>query len=234
MDKELRYHRHRFPIDIISQCVWLYFRFSLSYRDVEQMMAERGVVMSYETVRDWCTKYGNLYTKRLRRLHGKSGSEAWHLDEVYVEIGGQLRHLWRAVDQEGNVIDILVQNKKNTAAAKRFFRKLLKSEGRSPRKIVTDRLASYGAAINELGIIAEHIRSKSANNRAENSHQSTRERERRRRLFRSAKEAQRFLSTYSTIFNQFRQSRHLVSATTHRELMGRRFAEWRDVCAAEV
>jgi putative transposase len=206
----------------------------LSYRDVEQMMAERGVTVSYETVRHWCDKYGRLYTKRLRKHCRGQTSDTWHLDEVYLSINGTCKYLWRAVDQDGGVIDILVQRRKDAPAAKRFFRKILQSQCSPPRKIVTYRLASYSAAIEEMKIGALHVRDKRANNRAENSYQPTRERERRRRLFRSAKEAQRFLSTYSTIFNQFRQSRHLVSATTHREQMGRRFAEWRDVCAAEV
>jgi putative transposase len=206
----------------------------LSYRDVEQMMAERGVTVSYETVRHWCDKYGRLYTKRLRKNCGGQSGDTWHLDEVYLSINGTCQYLWRAVDQDGGVIDILVQRRKDAPAAKRFFRKILKSQSGPPRRIVTDRLASYSAAIEQMKIGALHVRDKRANNRAENSHQPTRERERRRRRFKSAKEAQRFLSTYSTIFNQFRQSRHLVSATTHRELMGRRFAEWRDVCAAEV
>jgi putative transposase len=234
MQKELRYYRHRFPIDVISQCVWLYFRFSLSYRDVEQMMAERGVTVSYETVRHWCDKYGRLYTKRLRKHCVTQNDDTWRLDEVYLTINGTCQYLWRAVDQDGGVIDTLVQRRKDAPAAKRFFRKILKSQCNPPRKIVTDRLASYSAAIEDMRIGALHVRDKRANNRAENSQQPTRERERRCRRFKSAKEAQRLLSTYSTICNQFRQRRHLVSADTHRELMGRRFAEWRDVYVAEV
>jgi putative transposase len=179
-------------------------------------MAERGVTVSYETVRHWCDKYGRLFTKRLRKhCIGQTG-DTWHLDEVHLTIDGTCQYLWRAVDQDGGVIDILVQRRKDAPAAQRFFRKMLKSQPSPPRTIVTDRLASYSAAIEEMKIGAVHVRDKRANNRAENSHQPTRERERRRRRFRSAKEAQRFLSTYSTICNQFRQSRHLVSATTQR------------------
>ena len=223
------YPRHRFPVDVISQCVWLYFRFSLSLRDVEMMMAERGVVLSYETVRNWCDKYGQQYAKRLKKRCGPMG-DTWHLDEVYLKIDGRLQYLWRAVDQEGGVIDILVQSRRNAGAASRFFRKLLRFEPGQPRTIVTDRLGSYSAALRGL-LSVEHVRNKGANNRAENSHQPTRERERRRRRFRSACEAQRFLSIFSPICNHFRNSRRAMKAANHRAVMARRFAEWREICA---
>ncbi len=229
MNTHRRYPRHRFPIDIISQCVWLYFRFCLSYRDVEEMMAERGVTVSYETIRSWCRKFGGDYARRLRARQGRLG-DTWHLDEVYLRIGGKLQYLWRAVDQDGEVLDILVQTRRNKAAALKFFRKLLKGQGGLPRRIVTDKLGSYAAAKAEMMLSVEHVRDKGANNRAENSHQPTRERERRRRRFKSPGEAQRFLSTFSVINNHFRPSRHLLKAAHYRQVMGRRFAEWRDVC----
>ena len=230
MTSALHYPRHRFPIDIVSQCVWLYFRFSLSYRDVEVLMAERGVNLSYATVRSWCDKFGREYAKRLKKRTGDSG-DTWHLDEVYLKVGGKLQYLWRAVDQEGRVIDILVQSRRNTEAARRFFRKLLKSEPCEPRQIVTDRLGSYAGALRGLLNGVRHVRDKGANNRAENSHQPTREHERRRRRFRSACEARRFLSTFSPICNHFRQSRHTLKAENHRLVMARRFAQWREICA---
>jgi len=233
MNSRSRYHRHRYPIDIISQCVWLYFRFSLSYRDVELLMAERGISVSYETVRAWCSKFGKEYAKRLRRSRGPVG-DTWHLDEVYLKINGQFQYLWRAVDQENQVIDVLVQSKRDTRAAARFFRKLLGNEGKLPRRIITDRLGSYRAAMRTIIPGVLHTQDKGANNRAENSHKPTRERERRRCRFRSASEAQRFLSTFSAISNQFRQGRHLVTASNHRILMTRRFAEWRVICASVV
>ena len=223
------YARHRFPPEIISRCVWLYFRFCLSYRDVEQIMADRGVAVSYEAVRVWCHKFGRVYAKRLKAGRGPSG-DAWYLDEVVLKIAGRRQYLWRAVDQEGQVIDILVQSRRDASAARRFFRLLLKGEGTAPRRLVTDQLRSYlGAARRDMGS-AIHVRDKGANNRAENSHQPTRERERRRRRFKSAREAQRFLSTFSSISNHFRLSRHLMTASTHRTLAGRRIAEWRAIC----
>ena len=229
MTKDLRYHRHRFPIDVISQCVWLYFRFCLSYRDVEEMMAERGVIISYETIRGWCGKFGSDYARRLRRQRG-CGGDTWHLDEVYLRINGRHQYLWRAVDQEGEVLDILVQPRRNKAAAIKFFRKLLKGQGVAPRQIVTDKLASYSAAKAEVMPCVMHVRDKGANNRAENSHQPTRERERRRRRCKAPGEAQRFLATFSTISNHFRPGRHLLKADHYRNIMGRRFADWREIC----
>jgi putative transposase len=229
MNTTNRYFRHRYPIDIISQCVWLYFRFCLSYRDVEEMMAERGVAVSYETIRVWCGKYGQEYARRLRRQRG-FGGDIWHLDEVYLRIGGQFQYLWRAVDQEGEVLDILVQPQRDKAAALRFFRKIMKGQGRSPRQIVTDKLASYPAAKAHVMPSVKHIRDKGANNRAENSHQPTRERERRRRRFRSAGEAQRFLAIFSTISNHFRPGRHLLKAKHYRQVMEDRFTVWQDMC----
>jgi putative transposase len=182
-------------------------------------------------VRAWCEKFGREYAKRLRKSRGAIG-DTWHLDEVYLRIDGCNQYLWRAVDQHGEVIDILVQSQRNTRAAERFFRKLLKVQGTLPRRLVTDQLGSYGSAARKPTPGVAHIRRKGANNRAENSHQPTRERERRRRRFRSPGEAQRFLSTFSTISNQFRQPRHQMQACHHRVLMARRFAEWREVCSS--
>jgi putative transposase len=139
------YSGYRFPAVIISHCTWLYFRFALSYRDVEEMMAERGVIVSYESVREWCLKFGGMYTKRIRSRHGRLG-DRWHLDEVFLTINGKLQYLWRAVDQDGEVLDILVQSRRNKKAAKKFFRKLLKGLQYVPRVIVTDKLRSYAAA----------------------------------------------------------------------------------------
>jgi putative transposase len=172
------YFRRRFPAEIISHCVWLYFRFCLSYRDVEEMMAERGVAVTYETIRDWSQNFGGTYAKRLRSRSSRPG-DRWHLDEVYLSINGKLQYLWRAVDQDGEVLDILVQSRRNRRAAKKFFRKLLKRLRYVPRAIVTDKLGSYAAAKAEVLPSVRHIQDKRANNRAENSHQPTRERERR-------------------------------------------------------
>ena len=181
------YHRHRFPAEIISHCV-LYFRFNLSYRDVEEMMAMRGLFLSYETIRYWCLKFGQTYANDLRRRSLRPG-DAWHLDEVFLKINGRIHYLWRAVDQDRDVLDIMVQSKRNKKAAKRFFRKLLKGLRYVPRVIITDRLRSYGAAKAEVLQSVEHCHDKGLNNRAENSHQPTRLRERVMRRFKSSRHA---------------------------------------------
>src|SRR6266403_1634237 len=170
------YHRHRFPAEIISHSVWLYFRFVLSFRDVEEMLAMRGVAVTYETVRAWCLKFGQTYANSLRRRAPRSG-DRWHLDEVFLKINGRLHYLWRAVDQDGDVLDILVQSRRDKKAAKKFFRKLLKGLRYVPRVIITDKLRSYSAAKAEMMPSVEHLQQKYQNNRAENSHQPTRRRE---------------------------------------------------------
>ena len=185
------YHRHRFPAEIISHCIWLYFRFALSFRDVEEMLAMRGVRVTYETIREWCFKFGQTYANGLRRKSPRPGDQ-WHLDEVFLKINGRLHYLWRAVDQDGDVLDILVQSHRNKKAAKKFFRKLLKGLRYVPRVIITDKLKSYSAARAELMSSVEHVQHKYQNNRAENSHQPTRLRERVMRRFKSAGNAQRF------------------------------------------
>jgi putative transposase len=222
------YYRHRFPSEIISHCVWLYFRFSLSYRDVEEMMAERGVNVTYESVREWCLKFGQTYAKGLRSRSPRPG-DRWHLDEVFLRIAGKLQYLWRAADQDGEVLDILVQPRRNKQAAKKFFCKLLKGLRYVPRAIITDRLGSYAAAKKELLPSVEHCRERWLNNRAENSHEPTRERERRMRGFKSPGHAQRFLSVFGVIASFFRPGRHLLAAVIYREIMRRRFTQWREL-----
>jgi putative transposase len=222
------YHRRQFPAEIISHCVWLYFRFALSYRDVEEIMAERGVVVTYETIRDWSQQFGGTYAKRLRSRAKRPGDH-WHLDEVYLSINGKLQYLWRAVDQNGEVLDILVQPRRDKQAAKKFFRKLLKGLQHVPRVIITDKLRSYAAAIAEIMPDVLHRQDKRSNNRAENSHQPTRERERRMRGFKSAGHAQRFLSSFGVIASFFRPFRHLLSAKNYRKIMRDRFEQWFEV-----
>jgi putative transposase len=229
----LSYKGHRYPAEIISPCVWLYFRFPLSFRDVEEMMLERGVVVSYETIRRWCAKFGQAYANQLRRRRPRPGDK-WHLDEVYIRINGKLHYLWRAVDQDGNVLDVLVQSRRNTLAAKKFFRKLLKGLHYVPRVIVTDKLASYQVAHREILASVEHRRSKYLNNRAENSHQPTRQRERAMKRFTSARHAQRFLSAFSSISPHFRPCRHRLTAVEWRTEMAERLAVWQEVTATDV
>ncbi|MGW4042206.1 IS6 family transposase [Streptomyces sp. NPDC004721] len=219
------YRGHRYPVEVISHYVWLYFRFPLSFREVEELMLERGVVVSYETVQRWCRKFGQSYADALRR-HRPVPGDKWHLDEVFVKINGERKYLWRAVDQDGNVLDILVQSRRDTAAARRFFRKLMKKTRSVPRVIVTDKLRSYGAAHREVMSSVEHRSHKGLNNRAENSHQPTRQRERAMKKFRSAGTAQRFLSAFSGISPHFRPRRHLMTTPEHRLEMTIRFTIW--------
>src|SRR6267142_1050600 len=228
MHSDSLYHRHRFPAEIISNCVWLYFHFALSFRDVEEMLPMRGVSLTYETVREWCLKFGQTYANGLRRRSPGPG-DRWHLDEVFLKINGRLHYLWRAVDQDGDVLDILVQSRRDKRAAKKFFRKLLKGLRYVPRVIITDKLRSYHAAIAEVLPGVEHLQQKHQNNRAENSHQPTRLREKVMRRFKSAGQAQRFLSAFGIINSHFRVGRHLYRASGYRTVMKLRLAEWEGV-----
>ena len=222
------YAGYRFPPEIISHAVWLYFRFALSYRDVEELLAERGVLVTYETIRQWCRKFGQTYANELRRRRPRPGDK-WHLDEVFVALNGVQHYLWRAVDQDGNVLDILVQPRRDKHAATKFLRKLLKGLTYVPRVVITDKLASYGAAMRDVLPGVEHRRHKGLNNRAENSHQSTRERERRMRRFKGPGHAQRFLAAYGPIAGHFRPRRHRLTAAAYRETRAERFRAWRAV-----
>jgi putative transposase len=191
-------------------------------------MAERGVAVTYETIRSWCERFGRDYAKRIRVRRGQLG-DRWHLDEVFVRIGGRLHYLWRAVDQDGSVLDILVQSRRSKKAAARFFRKLLRGLKYAPRVVVTDKLTSYTGPCAELLPNRAHWRGKGLNNRAENSHQPTRQRERRMRGFKSARHAQEFLSIFGMIADLFSVARHLVSARNYRAALSRRFAEEREI-----
>jgi putative transposase len=222
------YKGFRYPVEIISHCVWLYHRFPLSFREVEEMMMERGVVVSHETVRQWCATFGQTYANQLCRRRPRPG-DTGHLDEVFITIQGKTHYLWRAVDQDGNVLDILVTSRRDTKAATRFFRKLLKGLEYVPRVLVTDKLASYGVAHRRLMPGVEHRRSKYLNNRAENSHQPTRQRERAMKKFSSPGGAQRFLSAFSGISPHFRTRRHLLHAEEYRSEMTNRFSIWNEV-----
>ena len=222
------YKGFRFPVEIISHCVWLYYRFPLSFREVQEMMLERGIVVSHETIRQWCAKFGQTYAGALRRRRARPGDK-WHLDEVYITINGKTHYLWRAVDQHGNVLDILVTSRRDTRAATRFFRKLLKGLGYVPRVLITDKLRSYGAAQRRVLRSVTHRQSKYLNNRAENSHQPTRHRERAMKKFTSARHAQRFLSAFSGISPHFRPRRHRLTAQEYRSEMTNRFTTWNQI-----
>jgi putative transposase len=219
------YKRHRFPPEIISYAVWLYYRFNLSHRDIEDLLAERGITVSHESIRLWCIKFGAKYAKRLKRKHQGYG-DTFFIDEVFVKINGKQHYLWRAVDQDGEVVDVFLQAKRDGAAAKRFFKRLLRSHGGEPRKIVTDKLRSYGVAHRELVPEAIHDTSQYANNRAEQSHEPTRVRERGIRKFKSARQAQRFLGAHAAVSNLFNLGRHKVGAQHYHDLGMSAFAEW--------
>ncbi|MFF3787444.1 IS6 family transposase [Streptomyces sp. NPDC001933] len=203
------YKGHRYPVGVISHCVWLYFRFPLSFREVEELMLERGVIVSHETVRRWCAKFGQAYANGLRRKRPRHGDK-WHLDEVFIKINGELKYLWRAVDADGNVLDILLQNRRDKAAAWRFFRRLLKTTCSVPRVVVTDKLRSYGAAHREVMPSVEH-----------RSHKG--------KGFRSVGRAQQFLAAFSGISPHFRPRRHRMTAAHYRTEMTTRFAIWDQV-----
>ena len=227
------YKGFRFPQEIIAHAVWLYFRFNLSFRDIEELLAERGVLVTYESVRQWCLKFGQTYATALRRRRPKPGDK-WHLDEVFLKINGRQHYLWRAVDQDGTVLDILVQSRRNKVAAKKFFRKLLKGCTYVPRVLITDKLASYGAAKREVLPSAEHRQSRYLNNRAENSHQPTRKRERVIQRFKSAGHAQRFLSAFGPIRDHFCTRRHRFKAADYRRERASRCQVWNEVTGRQI
>ena len=203
----ISFKRHRFPPEIIRRAVWLYARFTLSYRDVEDLLAERGLDISYESVRRWFLKFGAPIARNLRHTRPIPNGY-WHLDEMVIVIRGQRYWLWRGVDNEGEVLDFLVQSKRNAQAALKLMRKLLKKQGWTPTRITTDKLRSYHVAIRTLGLTAQHIDNKRANNRAENSHQPVRRRERKQQRFKSPGSAQRFLNIQS------RRLQHLLPPTS--------------------
>ena len=225
------YHRHRFPSEIVSHAVWLYHRFCLSFREVEELLAERGITVTYETVRQWCQKFGSAYARKLKKRQGRLG-DTWYLDEVFITIQGEQQYLWRAVDQDGDTIDILVQRRRNQRAAERFFRRILKGQGGEPRWLVTDKLRSYDAAHRTVMPTVSHINHVYANNRAEVSHQPTRQQEYHMRGFSSATQAQRFLTLHGLTQNLFRLGRHLMQAVHYRLLRTQAFQVWEEaVCA---
>jgi transposase-like protein len=211
--------------------IWLYLRFTLSYRDVEDLLAERGLDVSYETVRRWVLKFGPMIARNLRR-HRPRPSDRWHLDEMVVRIAGRRMYLWRAVDHEGEVLDMLVQRRRDKRAALRLMRKLLRKQGFAPKRLTTDKLASYGAAFRHLRLTCPHEQGLRKNNRAENSHQPVRRRERKMQRFKSAGSAQRFLSIHAAIHNTFNLQRHLIPRSTLRAFRAEAAAQWQAAVAA--
>ena len=227
------YPGYRFPAEIISHAVWLYHLFSLSLRDVELILAERGITVTHESIRRWVLRFGTDFAARLRKRRPRPG-DTWHLDEVFLRIGGELHYLWRAVDQHGVVLDILVQARRNASAAKRFFKRLLKGLRYKPKRLVTDGLRSYGVAHREVMPEVRHRVSRYLNNRAENSHRPTRRRERQMQRFKSPAQAQRFLSAHAMIYGHFRPRRHLMAATQHRRARAKAFRVWHQETCAQI
>ena len=235
MNKSNIYKRYRFPSVIIQHAVWLYYRFNLSHRRcvgpfIEDLLAERGINVTYEAIRLWCNRFGPKYATRLKRKHRGYG-DTFFIDEVFIRIDGKQQYLWRAVDQDGEVVDVYLQKRRDGAAAKRFFNRLLKKHQDEPRKIVTDKLRSYGVAHRELIPNTIHDTSQYANNRAELSHQPTRVRERGMRRFKSIQQAQRFLNVHAAVYNLFNLGRHLISAAHYRLFRMRALACWKSAVA---
>ena len=228
---KISYAGYRFPPEIIQRAIWLYLRFTLSLRDVEDLLAERAIGVSYETVRRWVNHFGPIIAADLRKRRPTPHS-IWHLDEVYLKIDGRMVYLWRAVDAEGEVLDVLVQSKRNKRAALKLMRKLLKKYAFVPLRLVTDDLRSYGAAVRDLRIESRHERGRWKDNRVDNSHQPTRRRERKLQRFKSAGSAQKFLSIHAAVYNTFNVQRHLTSAQTHRTLRAAAMNTWREAVAA--
>jgi len=221
---ESLYRRHRFPPEIISHAVWLYHRFTLSFRDVEDLLAERGIKVSYEAIRSWCRKFGPGYARTLRRRQGRLG-DIWHVDEVFITIHAERHYLWRAADQDGDVLDILATRRRDKRAAKRLFHKVLKQQGRPPWQLVTDKLRSYPAAHRKVFPSVNHRTGKYENNRAEVSHEHTREQERQARGYKLLPQFRRFFHVHSPIHNLFRVGRHKLKAVHHRLLRERAFTD---------
>jgi putative transposase len=233
-DRDPLYRRHRFPREVVGYAVWLYFRFPLSLRMVEEMLAARGICVTYETVRQWGKKFGKAFSVRIRQRAPARGDK-WHLDEVVVSIAGEQHWFWRAVDQNGFVLDVLVQRRRDTRAAQRLMTKLLKSAVTPPRVMITDKLRSYAAALAKMGLRVEHRQHKRLNNRAENSHQPTRRRERIMKRFKSARQAQRFLLVHDQIANLFHVPYpEKATAEERRATRDRAFAVWRDISKTSV
>ena len=231
MTDSRNYRGYRFPADIIGRAVWLYHRFTSSFRDIEDLLAERGIDVSYESIRRWCAKFGPGFRRRLKRQEGQLG-DTWHVDGVFAIIRGQLHYLWRAVDRDSDSIDILVQRRRSARAAKRFFAKAFTGQGDAPNRLTADKLSSYPPAIREVMLETVHDTSQYANNRAELSHPSTRQHERQIRRFRSRHQAQRFLSLHARVDNLFRYGRHLIRAVNHRLFRARAFTKRRQVTCA--
>ena len=222
------YRGYRFPAEVIQHAVWLYFRFPLSLRMVEDLLAARGIIVSHETVRRWAEKFGRIFANKIRRRAPRLGDK-WHLDEVVISINGEKHWLWRAVDADGFVLDALVQSRRDRRAAERLLRKLIRKQARAPRVMITDKLGSYQAASSDLGMSFEHRQHKGLNNRAENSHLPLRRREKIMKRFKSARHLQRFVSIHDPIANLHNFPRNAFSSSDYRDLRSEAMNAWREI-----
>lgn len=229
--RALSFKRHRFPPDVIRHAVWLYFRFTLSFRDVEELLAQRGIEVTYETIRCWTIKFGPQIARNLKRQR-PAPSPRWHLDEMVCRVGGRRMYLWRAVDDEGEVLDLVMQRRRDTNAALKLLKRLLRNQPVDPVSITTDGLGSYAAALKELGLFDLHHPGRlRENNQAENSHLPIRRRERKMQGFKSQASAQRFLTTHAAIYNTFYVQPHLIRRQTLRQFRGEAMRVWNDAVA---
>ena len=224
------YRRHRFHPSIIQTAVRLYYRYTLSYRDIEEILAERGIDVSYETIRRWCHKFGPVYARRIKARREQPASK-WHIDEVFLKIGGRQFYLWRAVDAEGEVLDVLLQSRRDTAAAVTFLRRAVPRVGGIPSVIVTDRWRPSMMAVRQVLPGVPNDVGKRLNNRAENSHQPTRRRERKQQRFKSPQSAQRFLSIHAGFYNHFNIQRHLLTRKTMKQFRSETLRIWSELAA---
>jgi putative transposase len=230
--RALPFKRHRFPPDVIRHAIWLYFRFTLSFRDVEELLAQRGIEVSYETIRCWTMKFGPQIARNLKRRR-PAPSPRWHLDEMVCNVGGKRMYLWRAVDDEGEVLDMIMQRRRDTNAALKLLKRLLRNQPVDPIAITTDGLSSSTAALKELDLIDLHRSGRlRENNRAENSHLPIRKRERKMQGFKSQASAQRFLTTHAAIYNTFYTQPHLIRRQTLRLFRCEAMRVWNEAVAA--
>jgi len=228
--QEARYPNYRYPTCLISHAIWLYNRFSLSYRDVSDLLLQRGIEVSYQTVKDWNDKFADEFVEEIRRRRRKP-TRRWHMDEMHIKIRGKKCYLWRAVDDKGNILDVFVTERRNKRAAQRFFERLLGSYKR-PTKVTTDRLVSYKSVIREQSPKTKHIRGKWLNNRAENSHLPVRQREKRMKRFKSPSQAQSFLDRFEFICSFTKPMRHIIGASSYRRTVLKRLKIWAEICLA--
>lgn len=227
------YKGFRYPKSVIGFAVRYYHRYKLSFRDLSEILFDRGIEVSYESIRNWCNVWGSIYAKSIKKNRVSNFTDKWHIDEVRLVIKGEVYWLWRLIDSNGEEIEILLQKRRNAKAAIRFLKKALKSTGTSPRVMITDKLRSYKKAQRVLLKTSEHRSHKRLNNRIENSHQPTREKEKQMRKFKSVSSAQRFLSSMVQVLNLLKIGRYKNSAKIYREKLKSSLNIWENIVSAQ-